>query len=323
MTENQKAFLARRRFCFCCIGISALAATGSWLTPAEVYAATQKIPDRIYAAAATATITTHKLRNNISVMEGSGGNIGVLTGKDGKLMVDAGITASRPRIMDALNALSSDPVRHLISTHWHFDHTDGNTWLNQMGATIVAQENTRKHMAMQQSVVDWSYTFPPTSPGGLPTEVFEFHKTMYVNGINLSLDHYEPAHTDGDISVRFEEADVVHVADTYWNGIYPFIDYSTGGIIAGTIQAADKNIAATTSQTIVIPGHGYPVSNRAELIEYRDMLVAIYENVSKLKASGRSLNETIAAKPTAQYDKKWGQFVVTPALFTRLVYEGA
>jgi len=141
-------------------------------------------------------------------------------------------------------------------------------------------------------------------------------------GSTLSLKHYDPAHTDSDISVNFGEADIFHVGDTYWNGIYPFIDYSTGGSIDGMIKATEAILAAVTDRTIVIPGHGAPVSNRAELSAYRDMLVAIRDKVSRLKQQGRSLEETIAAKPTALFDAHWGQFVITPAVFTRLVYEG-
>jgi glyoxylase-like metal-dependent hydrolase (beta-lactamase superfamily II) len=323
MSVQHQAFLARRKFCLCCLGISALSATGSWLTPAETYAAAMNIVDMIRASAATTPITTYKLRGNIALLEGSGGNIGVLTGKDGRVLVDAGITASRPRILEALNALSAGPITHLINTHWHFDHTDGNTWLSDDGAAIVAHENTLKHLAMPQRVADWSFTFPSTPTAGLPTEVFSESTKLHVNGTTLALDHYAPAHTDSDISVRFEETDVLHVGDTYWNGIYPFIDYSTGGNIKGSIVAADRNIANATDATVIIPGHGYPVSNRAEMIEYRDMLAAILENVSRLKSSGMSVEETVAERPTKKYDEKWGQFVVTPALFTRLVYEGA
>ena len=130
------------------------------------------------------------------------------------------------------------------------------------------------------------------------------------------------AHTDSDISVTFGEADIVHVADTFWNGIYPFIDYSTGGSIDGMIAASDANLAATTDTTIIIPGHGHPISSRAELGEFRDMLVAIRDNVAALKKQGRSRDETVAAKPTAAFDAKWGNFVIDPGFFTRLVYQG-
>ena len=147
------------------------------------------------------------------------------------------------------------------------------------------------------------------------------HK-LKLNGLSLGLKHYGPAHTDSDISVTFAEANVVHVGDTFWNGIYPFIDYSTGGSIDGMIAASNANLAATTNDTIIIPGHGKPVSNKAELQDFRDMLVAIRDNVATLKKQGKSRDETVAAKPTAAFDAKWGQFVIDPGFFTRLVYEG-
>ena len=138
----------------------------------------------------------------------------------------------------------------------------------------------------------------------------------------IGLKYYGPAHTDCDISVTFAEADIVHVADTYWNGIYPFIDYSTGGSIDGMIAASDANLATTTDKTIIIPGHGPPVSNRSELKDFRDMLVVVRENVATLKKEGRSRDEAVAARPTAAFDAKWGNFVIDPAFFTRMVYEG-
>ena len=173
-----------------------------------------------------------------------------------------------------------------------------------------------------QRVEDWDYDFPPLPEGALPTELFATERTLKLNDATLALNYYGPAHTDSDISVRFVEADVLHAADTYWNGVYPFIDYSTGGSIDGLIRAAEANLATTTDSTIVIPGHGPPVSDRAGLQAFRDMLVAVRENVAQLKAQGRSLDETVAAQPTAAFDARWGQFVITPALFTRLVYEG-
>jgi glyoxylase-like metal-dependent hydrolase (beta-lactamase superfamily II) len=292
------------------------------MTPRQAYAEAQNIVDLIRDDAAKATITVHKLRGGVSVLEGSGGNVAVLTGPEGKLLVDAGITASKPRMMEALAYLSNDPIRHLINTHWHFDHADGNEWVHGEGATILAHENTRKHLMTMQRVEDWDFNFPALAAGAIPSETFSSDKTLSVNRSTLKLQHYGPAHTDSDIFVHFVEADILHVADTFWNGIYPFIDYSTGGNIDGMIVAADANIAMATDKTIVIPGHGRPVSNKAELREFRDMLVAIRSNVAKLKKQEMSLEAIIAAKPTAAYDAKWGQFVITPALFTKMVYEG-
>jgi glyoxylase-like metal-dependent hydrolase (beta-lactamase superfamily II) len=153
--------------------------------------------------------------------------------------------------------------------------------------------------------------------------VFATERSLKLNGVSIALKHYAPAHTDSDISVTFGEADIFHAGDTYWNGIYPFIDYSTGGSIDGMIAASDANLATTTDKTIIIPGHGRPVSDRSELQEFRDMLVAIRDNVGKLKQQGRSRDEAVAAKPTAAFDAKWGNFVVDGGYFTRMVYEGA
>jgi glyoxylase-like metal-dependent hydrolase (beta-lactamase superfamily II) len=270
-------------------------------------------------AAATAKITVHKLRGNLSVLEGSGGNVTVLTGRDGKVLVDAGI--SRPQVENALAGLSDDPVKHLINSHWHFDHTDGNEWLHSIGAEITAHENTRKHLSVTTRVEDWKFTFPPGPAGALPTNVITADETLHLNGATLALKCYGPSHTDSDISVEFQEANVIDVADTFWNGHYPFIDYSTGGSIDGMIRAAEGNVGRVTDKTIVIPGHG-PVGNKSQLIAFRDMLVVLREKVRDLKKQGKSLEEVIAAKPTADYDAKWGGFVIDGNFFTGLVYVG-
>jgi len=272
-------------------------------------------------AAAKAKIATHRLRRNISVLEGSGGNIAVLTGNDGKLLVDAGFAVSRPALSSALTEISDHPIKHLINTHWHIDHTDGNEWLHAAGAAITAHENTRKHLSVATRVAGWSYTFPAAPSGSLPATVFNADSEIDWSDTHLLLKYYGPAHTDSDISVIFAEADILQVGDTWWNGVYPFIDYSTGGSIDGAIRAAEANVAAVTDKTIVIPGHG-PVGGRSDLAEFRDMLVAIRENVAALKKQGRTLEATIAAKPTSKYDAKWGQFLITPAIFTGLVYQG-
>ena len=272
-------------------------------------------------AAAKAKIIRRPLRRNITVLEGSGGNIAVLAGRDGKLLVDAGFSVSRPAVSGALSSISRDPIRHLINTHWHVDHTDGNAWLHQAGAAITAHQNTRKRLSVATRVEGWSYTFPPAPADALPAKVFTTDSEMRWNDTRILMKYYGPAHTDSDISVHFTDADVLHAGDTLWNGVYPFIDYSTGGSIDGSIRAAEANVTAIAGTTIVIPGHG-PVASRSDVVEFRDMLVAIREKVATLKEQGRSLDETVAAKPTAPFDAKWGQFLITPAMFTTLVYAG-
>src|SRR3954449_270843 len=260
--------LSRRGFCLCCVGAATAAASG-WLSPRQAYAEARGIVSLIKDSAAVSPIVTHKLRNNITVLEGSGGNIAVLTGPDGKVLIDAGIRVSRPQLTKALTDLGADPVTHLVNTHWHFDHADGNEWLHAAGAKIIAQENTRKHLAEVQRVEDWDYNFLPLGAGGIPSEVFADSRELKLNGTSIGLKYYGPAHTDSDISVTFAEANIVHVADMFWNGIYPFIDYSTGGSIDGMIAACDANLAAMDKDTIVIAGPGKPVGNKAEFPAHR------------------------------------------------------
>ncbi|XAZ21410.1 MBL fold metallo-hydrolase [Sinorhizobium sp. B11] len=320
MTQDFR--LSRRGFCLCCVAASTFAASGGWLSPKQVFAKAQGIVDIIRDSAAKEPIKVHKARAGVSILEGSGGNIAVLTGADGKVLIDGGITASRPRVLEALARLGKQPITHLINTHWHFDHTDGNAWLNAEGAAILAHENTCKHLMSVVRVEDWDYEFPRPPLAAVPSETVGDEMSLKLDKSTLMLKHHPNAHTDGDISVTFGEANIVHAGDLYWYGIYPFIDYSTGGGIDGMIKAVEDILANVANDTIVIPGHGHPVSNKSELTEYRTMLVDIRGNVSKLKAAGKPIDEVLAAKPTAEFDAKWGQFLVTPELFTRLVYHG-
>ena len=315
---SRKNALSRRSLCLCCLGATA----GGWLSPREAYAEARGLVTLIKDSAASAPIIMHKLRNNIYALEGSGGTVAVLFGNEGKVLVDAGIAVSRPQMMKALETIGQEPINLLINTHWHFDHTDGNPWLNAAGATIIAQENTRKYLAQVQRVSDWDYNFLALPPAGLPTEVFGQQHTLKRNGMTIEMKYYGPAHTDSDISVRFSEANVIHVADTFWNGIYPFIDYSTGGSIDGMIAATDVNLAAVDRETIVIAGHGKAIGTKAEMQDYRNMLVTVRETVARLKRQGLSRDEVVAAKPTAAFDDNFGHFVIDPAFFTRLVFEG-
>ena len=315
--SKSRTGISRRNF----LATAGLATGAAVLAGRSLLGAEGGIVPTMVNAAAKAKITVQPIRRNISVLEGSGGNIAVLTGRDGKLLVDAGFSVSRLAISDALASINHDPIKHLINTHWHTDHTDGNGWLHSAGAAITAHDNTRKRLSVDTRVDGWDYTFPAVPKGALPTTVFAKNYEMLRNNTRIVLKYYLPAHTDSDISVSFTEADVVHVGDTWWNGVYPFIDYSTGGSIDGQIRAAEANLNAVTANTIIIPGHG-PVGGRAELAEFRDMLVAIRESVAALKKQGRSLAEAIAAKPTMAFDSKWGNFLITPATFTGLVYMG-
>src|SRR5215831_14714898 len=305
MNHGQTSQVTRRKFLTSAsLGVGVLA-----LSPRDLFAQDRNLVTVSRDQAAVARITVQNLRGGVSVLSGSGGNIAVLSGTDGKILVDTGLNTSRRGIVEALASINADPIRHLINTHWHYDHTDGNEWLNSAGARIIAQENTRKHLSTATRVEAWDFTFPPSPAGALPTEVFQQDLTLHLNGTMLALKYYGAAHTDSDISVEFTEAEILHTGDTWWNGHFPFIDYSTGGSIDGTIRAAEANITRATKKTLVIPGHG-PVGDKSGLIEFRDMLVTIHDRVAVLKKHGKSLEEIVAAAPAADYEAKWGGFFI-------------
>ena len=301
--------------------VSAGAAAVAFMAPRRLFGQEDGLVQTARRTASTDTVTVQKLRSNVSVLLGAGGNIAVLTGPDGKLLIDAGFAGARPQITNALASVSSDPIKHLVNTHWHFDHTDGNEWLHSEGAAILAHTNTHKHLSTTTRVEGWNFTFTPSPPGALPTVVFDDERTLKLNGTTIALKHYAPAHTDSDISVHFTDADIFHIADTYWNGYYPFIDYSTGDSIDGMIRATEANLAKVTASTIVIPGHG-AVGDKSQLAFYRDLLVNTREKVAVLKKQGKSLEEIVATKPTAATDATWGNGFRSPKDFIGDVFQG-
>ncbi|MBB5057436.1 glyoxylase-like metal-dependent hydrolase (beta-lactamase superfamily II) [Granulicella aggregans] len=274
------------------------------------------------AAGSTAKITVVPLRAGVSVLMGSGGNILVTSGPDGKLAVDSGFATSQPQIERALLSVSAEPLRHLINTHWHYDHTDGNEWMHKAGARILAQAKTRTRMSSRQVIPAFDAVLPPSPAGALPTVVFEEDEAVRINGSSIHLRRYTPAHTDTDISVFFPEANVLHSGDTWFHGYYPFIDYDSGGSIHGMLTAATENLSLADEKTIVVPGHG-EVGNRRDLVEFREMLRSVQDKVAVQKKAGKPLAAVIASKPTSEFDAKWGGGFITPELFVGLVYRGS
>lgn len=277
--------------------------------------------DKINAEAERSDIKVIPLRGDVAMIEGSGGNIGVLVTPSEKFMVDAGIAVSKDRLSRALATLGPAAVKHVVDTHWHWDHADGNAWLHDAGAQIIAHPRTAIYLARTERVDDWRHSFDASPPSGRATKLVPTHKRYLMAGEQIDIEAIPPAHTDGDLFVRFRNADVLFVGDTYWNGMYPFIDNEHGGSIDGMIRAADLSLRMAGDKTIIVPGHG-PAATRADLEAYRTMLQTVRGNVARLKGEGRSLEAVIAAKPTAAYDATWGGSLIDPAFFTRLVYNG-
>jgi glyoxylase-like metal-dependent hydrolase (beta-lactamase superfamily II) len=317
MTTKLDVRISRRGFLASATSAFAVAL----MAPLQLFAQNDGLVQTARRTAAASNVTVQKLRGNVRVLMGAGGNIAVLTGRDGKLPIDAGFAGARPKITSALASISSDPIKHLVNTHWHFDHTDGNEWLHSAGAAILAHTNTRKHLSTATRVEGWNFTFPPAPAGAIPSQVFDDERTLQLNGTAIELKHYVPAHTDSDISVHFTDADIFQVGDTFWNGYYPFIDYSTGGSIDGMIRATEANLAKVTNTMIVIPGHG-AVGDKSQLAFYRDLLVSTREKVAALKKQGKSLDEVVAAKPTASTDAQWGSGFRSPKDFIGDVFQG-
>ncbi|MGO4380737.1 MBL fold metallo-hydrolase [Pseudoduganella sp. RAF53_2] len=274
-----------------------------------------------YLKRADTDLVAQPLRGNITVLMGSGGNVTVLNGREGKFLVDAGISKSKEKLQAALLQMGAASPKYVVNTHWHWDHTNGNAWLHEAGATIVAQKNTFRHLTQTTHVNAWNWTFDPVPAAARPTLLVDHEKIIAFAGTKVEVKNVGDGHTDGDLWVYFKDADVLALGDTFWNNKYPYIDNEDGGSIDGAIKWANKAVERTTEHTIVIPGHG-DVANRAKLIEFRDMLVAVRNNVAALKKQGKSLEEIVAAKPTAAFDAQWGQFVFNGDQFTRMVYAG-
>jgi glyoxylase-like metal-dependent hydrolase (beta-lactamase superfamily II) len=269
----------------------------------------------------TARLSVSPLRNNVSMVSGSGGNLLVLVTPSEKIIVDSGFATSRPQMSKALESISAKPMKHLINTHWHFDHTDGNEWMHSVGAEIIALSKTLERMQHTQRIPEFEGIFPPSPTGALPTTIFENTKVLTIAGNTIHLARYTPAHTDTDTSVYLAEADVLHTGDAFFNGLYPFIDYSSGGSIDGMIAACRENLALAGPSTIVVCGHG-SAGKRSDVVAFQEMLVEVRDRVARLKKAGSTVQEVMAQKPTAPYDKKWGGGFISSNLFTSLVYRG-
>jgi cyclase len=281
--------------------------SGSWLLGAVLVA----------AAAAHAQeqdfskieLKTTALAPGLAMIEGvggfAGGNMAVSYGADGIAIVDDQFAPMVPKIEAAVGALSKGPIRFVINTHFHFDHVGGNEPLRGDGAVILAHENVRKRMSVDQFAKAMNRKIPAAPAGALPIVTFGDGVTLHWNGETIRVEHTAPAHTDGDSHIWFEKANAVHMGDTFVNGLFPFIDVDSGGRITGLIESADRALAKVNAKTKIVPGHG-PLATRADLAKFRDMLVDVKARVEKGIASGKTIEQFVASKPLADLDEKWG-----------------
>lgn len=264
-------------------------------------------------------IQTQKLADNLSLLSGPGGNVVVLNGADGKFVVDTFVLPAWAKLKESLDALSNAPVKTVINTHWHFDHVDNNASLHAAGAAILAHENTKKRMSEAHDLPVLGLHFPPSPADALPQQTFATTRNLQANGETLLLEHLSPAHTDTDIFVHFQKANVIHMGDTFFNGIYPYIDASTAGSVNGMIAAANRVLPLANDSTKIVPGHG-PLGNKADLAKFRDMLITVRDSVGKLKSAGKSAQEAVAAKPLADLEDAWGKGFFNGDVFVQILY---
>ncbi len=256
-------------------------------------------------------IEIHEAAPGILMLVGQGGNIGVSYGEDSVFMVDTQFGQLTEKILAAIKTRTDKPVKVVLNTHWHGDHVGGNGRFSAMGALIVAHEKAYARLCVDQFLGAFGEKVPAAPKESLPVITFTENISFNWNGDMIEVFHAPEAHTDGDAIVRFHKANVIHMGDTYFNGMYPFIDVDTGGSIGGMIAVADAVLARCDENTKVIPGHG-PLSNRSELQAYRDMMAAVREAVTKLMGVGKSREEIIEAKPTAALDAVWDGGVLDP-----------
>ncbi len=259
-----------------------------------------------------------KVAGDVHVLFGRGGNIGVLTGEDGVFMIDDQFAPLTEGILAKVAEVTDEPVRFLVNTHWHGDHTGGNENLGERGATIVAHDNVRRRLANDPTIAGRKQDSPPKA---LPVITFAESVRFHWNGEEIDVFHVPNAHTDGDAIIHFAKADVFHMGDTFFHGLYPFIDPDSGGVIDGVVDAQALVIARASPRTRIIPGHG-PLATVSDLKRTREMLVTVRDRIRAMIDEGKTKEEVVAARPTREFDGEYGGGFLPPDRFVGLVYDG-
>jgi cyclase len=263
--------------------------------------------------------STFQLSDTIYMLSGRGGNVGISSGEDGLYIIDDQVKPVTSQLLQAIRKISNKPIRFIINTHYHGDHTGGNETIGKAGALIFAHDNIRARMTTEQVSSFMKKTTPPYAEAALPVVTFNDQMSLHFNGETATAYHVAHGHTDGDSIIHFPASNVIHMGDMYFNMLYPYVDLDAGGSIQGMVHAADLALSLADDSTRIIPGHG-PLAITEDLRNYRDYLVKAIANVQALKDEGKNLQQIIAAQPTAEWDEEFGKAWITPAQFVTFIY---
>jgi cyclase len=273
------------------------------------------------AAEEEVAIKTVPVKGGISMLAGQGGNIGLFVGEDGTFLIDDQFAPLTPKHLEAIRAAGGELPKFLINTHYHADHTGGNENLGKAGTLIFSHDQVRERLTVESVIKAFNMVTPPLPKAALPVVTFSSDITFHMNGDTLRAFHVPRAHTDGDSVIHFQNANVIHAGDVFFNGFYPFIDVEHGGTVKGMLQAADAVLALADEDTKIIPGHG-PLGDRKQLQAYREMLSTVYEELSQLKARGVNVEDAVAAKPLADLEERWGGGLFPGDKWVGMIYSG-
>lgn len=275
----------------------------------------------VQAEQAEVTFIMTEVTQGIYMLKGQGGNIGLSVGADGVFMIDDQYAPLTDGIRAEIAKITDQPVRFLINTHWHGDHTGGNESLRGTGTVIVAHDNVRKRMSTDQLMEFFKREVPASPVGALPVITFDSAVSFHLNGEEVRAIHMPRAHTDGDAIVYFTRSNVIHAGDIAWTSGYPFIDIGSGGSINGMVAGLDQILSLSNENTKIIPGHGPgPIQSPDDLRPYRTMLATVRDRVAVMIAQGKTLEEVQAAGPSAEFDELWGNGFINPENFVREIY---
>ena len=296
-----------------------MATRRDFLRAALAGAAGTTLSFRALAQNAPPAITATKLAPDLVMLSGDGGNVAIVIGGDGLFMIDGGLEERSADLIKAVADLDSHRVTTLFNTHWHYDHVGSNEALGRSGTRIVAHENVKKRLSERTAFESATRTFDPLKPEGLPKETFTKGGKVAFGRQRIEYTHVALAHTDGDAYLYFPALNVLHTGDLLFNGTFPVIDYSTGGWIGGMAAAAEVLGRVGDTNTKIIPGHG-PLATKSDLKASHDMLATIHDRVAAMIKQGKSVEEVVAAKPTKEFDAKFGQGARKPDAFAAVVY---